>query len=162
LARGIRQAVIVGSGLDSRAYRLQWPTGVVVYEIDQPAVISLKSATMAGLNAQPATELHSVGTDLREDWAKALQESGFDPTAATAWILEGLMIGYLPSAAQLRMLHQITALSAPGSQLIADHVPRGAASLEALLLDLTANWRRRCLELGIDVDVDSGIDFAGP
>ena len=48
---GVRQAVILASGLDTRAYRLQWPAGTVVYEIDQPQVIEFKTRTLAGLGA---------------------------------------------------------------------------------------------------------------
>jgi methyltransferase (TIGR00027 family) len=145
---GIRQAVIVASGLDSRAYRLKWPADNVLYEIDQPAVIAFKSSTLFHLDALPATELRTVHTDLRHDWPTALRQAGFDPTAPTAWMLEGLMIGYLPADAQNRMLDQITALSAPGSRLIADHLPCSSTSLGSLLQTVTASWRQR----GLDVD----------
>lgn len=148
---GIRQAVIVASGLDSRAYRLKWATDNVVYEIDQPAVIAFKSSTLFHLDALPATELRTVQTDLRHDWPTALRQAGFDPTAPTAWMLEGLMIGYLPADAQNRMLDQITALSAPGSRLIADHLPCSSKSIGSLLQTVTASWRQQGLE----------VDFAG-
>ncbi len=132
---GIRQAVIVASGLDTRAYRLKWPTGNVVYEIDQPAVIAFKGSTLSRLGALPATELCTVDTDLRHDWPTALRQAGFDSAEPTAWMLEGLMIGYLPADAQNRMLDQITALSAPGSRLIADHLtgPNGAGAIKYLI-----------------------------
>jgi methyltransferase (TIGR00027 family) len=151
LATGIRQAVIVGSGLDSRAYRLAWPAGVVIYEIDQPAVLAFKNSTLSELGVIPAAELRTVGTDLRHDWPTALQEAGFDIATPTAWMVEGLMIGYLPGEAQNGMLDYITGLSAPGSQLIADHLPRDSVSVGSLLLDLATTWRQH--------DVD--IDFAG-
>ena len=145
---GIRQAVIVGSGLDSRAYRLKWPTGNILYEIDQPAVIAFKGSTLSRLGVLPATELRTVDTDLRHDWPTALRKAGFDSTAPTAWMLEGLMIGYLPADAQTRMLDEITALSAPGSRLIADHLPGGSKSIGSLLQTVGENWR----QLGLDVD----------
>lgn len=148
LAGGIRQAVIVGSGLDSRAYRLAWPTDAVVYEIDQPEVIAFKNSTLSGISATAAAEIRTVGTDLRHDWPIALQEAGFDVTAPTAWMLEGLMIGYLPGDAQNRMLDAITGFSAPGSQLVADHLPRGSASSGSLLQTLAATWR----DHGVDAD----------
>ncbi|BBZ18423.1 hypothetical protein MGAD_27580 [Mycolicibacterium gadium] len=85
-AAGIRQAVILASGLDSRAYRLSWPEGTVVYEIDQPQVVRFKSATMESIGATPAAEQRTVGIDLREDWPKALCASGFDPHQPTAWV----------------------------------------------------------------------------
>ena len=152
---GIRQAVIVASGLDSRAYRLKWPTDNVVYEIDQPAVIAFKGSTLFRLDALPTTELRTVHTDLRHDWPTALQQAGFDPTAPTAWMLEGLMIGYLPADAQNRMLDQITALSASGSRLIADHLPPRSKSLGSLLQTVTAGWRQH----GLDVDF-GGLTFS--
>ncbi len=81
-AAGIRQAVILASGLDSRPYRLPWPQGTVVYEIDQPKVIEFKTTTMAAIGATPTAERRAVSIDLREDWPAALRRSGFDDTAA--------------------------------------------------------------------------------
>jgi methyltransferase (TIGR00027 family) len=152
-ASGIRQTVVVGSGLDSRAYRLAWPADAVVFEIDQPEVLAFKNSTLSQLGATPAAELRTVGIDLRHDWPTALREAGFDVTTPTAWLLEGLMIGYLPGEAQDRMLDHITDLSAPGSQLAADHLPRDSMSIGSLMRDLAATWRQH----GFDVD----IDFAG-
>lgn len=80
--------MIVASGLDSRAYRLPWPAGTTVYEIDQPEVIAFKTATLAEIGAAPTAELRTVGVDLREDWPAALQASGFDPSKPTAWLAE--------------------------------------------------------------------------
>lgn len=112
---GIRQAVILAAGLDSRAYRLPWPSGTTVFEVDQPQVIEFKTATLSGLGAQPTADRRTVAVDLREDWPAALREAGFDPTQRTAWIAEGLL-GYLPADAQDRLLDQIGALSVPGSR----------------------------------------------
>ena len=69
--RGIRQAVILASGLDARAYRLHWPAGTTVYEIDQPAVIEFKTTTLADLGASPTADRRSVAIDLRHDWARS-------------------------------------------------------------------------------------------
>ena len=81
-AAGIRQAVILASGLDSRPYRLPWPQGSTVYEIDQPKVIEFKSTTMTEIGATPTAERRAVSIDLREDWPAALRRSGFDDDAA--------------------------------------------------------------------------------
>jgi methyltransferase (TIGR00027 family) len=113
---GIRQAVILASGLDSRAYRLPWPAGTTVYEVDQPQVIDFKTTTLAGLGAQPTADRRAVAIDLRDDWPAALKRAGFHPTQRTAWIAEGLL-GYLTAEAQDRLLDQITALSVSGSRL---------------------------------------------
>src|SRR6201994_3553691 len=69
---GIRQAVILASGLDTRAYRLPWPAGTVVYEIDQPDVIEFKTRTLAGLDAAPTAVRRTVAIYLRDDWPAAL------------------------------------------------------------------------------------------
>lgn len=113
-AAGIRQAVILAAGLDSRAFRLSWPSGTTVFEVDQPQVIEFKTATLSGLGAQPTADRRTVAVDLREDWPAALREAGFDQSQRTAWIAEGLL-GYLPADAQDRLLDQITALSVSGS-----------------------------------------------
>src|SRR3984893_19290688 len=96
---GIRQAVIVAAGLDSRAYRLPWPEGTVVYEVDMPNVIELKTSTLNKLGAEPTAERRTVAVDLRDDWPAALQAAGFDPQAPSAWSAEGLLV-YLPPEAQ--------------------------------------------------------------
>jgi methyltransferase (TIGR00027 family) len=119
---GIRQAVILASGLDSRAYRLTWPAGTTVYEIDQPDVIEFKTRTLAELGAEPRAERRAVAMDLRYDWPSALIEAGFDPNQPTAWSAEGLL-GYLPPDAQDRLLDAITELSAPGSRVAVESVP---------------------------------------
>ncbi|MGB8406277.1 MAG: class I SAM-dependent methyltransferase [Mycobacterium sp.] len=119
---GIRQAVILASGLDARAYRLNWPAGTVVYEIDQPEVIAFKTQTLAELGAAPTTDRRTVSIDLREDWITALKDNGFDPSTPTAWIAEGLLI-YLPPEAQDKLFDNINDLSAPGSTLATEFVP---------------------------------------
>ena len=119
---GIRQAVILASGLDSRAYRLAWPSGTTVYEIDQPDVIEFKTKTLAELGAEPTAKRRTVAMDLRYDWPSALIEEGFDPNQPTAWSAEGLL-GYLPPDAQDRLLDTITELSAPGSRVAVESVP---------------------------------------
>jgi methyltransferase (TIGR00027 family) len=124
----VRQAVILASGLDSRAYRLPWPDGTVVYEIDQPQVIEAKTAAMADIGATPTADRRAVAVDLRDDWPEALRRAGFDTTQPTAWSAEGLLV-YLPPEAQDRLFDDITALSAPGSQLSTEYHPDGGASL---------------------------------
>ena len=121
LSAGIRQAVILASGLDTRAYRLPWPREAVVFEIDQPQVIEFKTRVLEGLGAGPAANRRTVPIDLRDDWPTALRDSGFDSGIPTAWIAEGLLI-YLPPDAQDRLFDNITALSAPGSRLATEHM----------------------------------------
>ena len=147
-AAGIRQAVILASGLDSRSYRLPWADGTVVYEIDQPRVIEFKTTTMAAIGATPAAELRTVGVDLREDWSKALRDSGFDPQSPTAWSAEGLLV-YLPPDAQDRLFDDITALSAPGSRLATEFHPDAAAGIGARAKAISDQFS----DTGIDLDI---------
>jgi methyltransferase (TIGR00027 family) len=119
---GVRQAVILAAGLDARAYRLPWPDGTTVYELDQPEVIAFKSETLGGLGARPKAERRAVAVDLRDDWPRALRDNGFDPTQPTAWIAEGLLI-YLPSEAQDLLFDRVDELSAPGSRIATEHIP---------------------------------------
>ena len=147
---GIRQAVILASGLDARAYRLAWPADMTVFEIDQPEVIEFKTSTLAGLGAAPQTDLRTVAIDLRQDWPTALREAGLDKNRPTAWIAEGLF-GYLPPAAQDALLENITALSAPGSRLACEAVPvRPEVDKEQAretMRKASAKWREHGLEL---------------
>ncbi len=147
-AAGIRQAVILASGLDSRPYRLPWPQGSTVYEIDQPKVIEFKSTTMTAIGATPTAERRAVSIDLREDWPAALRRSGFDETQPTAWSAEGLLV-YLPPEAQDRLFDNITALSAPGSQLATEYHPDGGATVAERTKAMRAQWEQH----GFDVDL---------
>ena len=120
-AAGIRQIVILASGLDSRAYRLQWPIGTTVYELDQPKVLEYKTATLDQHGAAPAAVRREVPIDLRFDWPKALRDAGFDASVPTAWLAEGLLM-YLPADAQDRLFERVTESSAPGSRIAAETV----------------------------------------
>lgn len=146
-ASGIRQVVILAAGLDSRAYRLEWPSGTAVYEIDQPRVLEYKAEILSSHGADPAAVRHAVAVDLRDDWPAALTDAGFDPQRPTAWLAEGLL-AYLPSDAQDRLFEMCTALSAPGSQL----------AVEAFNMKVTGNkqrWNRMRDRLGLDFNVET-------
>ena len=155
-AAGVRQAVILASGLDSRAFRLAWPPGTVVYEIDQPAVIDFKNRVLGDLGAQPTAERRTVGIDLRGDWPAALRDAGFDPGAPTAWLAEGLLI-YLPPDAQDRLFDTITALSVPGSTMATEYAPGIIEFDFEKARDRAAMMRER----GLDIDMASLI-YPGP
>ncbi|OBI11695.1 SAM-dependent methyltransferase [Mycobacterium sp. E2327] len=116
VSAGIRQVVILAAGLDSRAYRLDWPDGTVVYEIDLPKVLEYKAETLAAHGAAPVVDRRPVPVDLRHDWPQALRDAGFDATRPTAWLAEGLL-PFLPAAAQEAMFASIDALSGPGSRV---------------------------------------------
>ncbi|MEU5626836.1 MULTISPECIES: class I SAM-dependent methyltransferase [Streptomyces] len=111
-----RQVVLLGAGLDTRAFRLDWPPGCVLYEIDRDGVLAFKHKVLGAASAVPRTTRVPIPTDLRDDWAGALTDAGFDPAAPTVWLVEGLLF-YLPSAAESYLIGAVDRLSAPGSAL---------------------------------------------
>jgi methyltransferase (TIGR00027 family) len=113
---GIEQAVIVAAGLDSRAYRLDWPAHATVFEVDQPKVLGFKAAVLAEHGVRPRCHRAQVGADLRGDWPTALRTAGFEPDQPAAWSVEGLL-PYLTGPAQDSLFTRIGELSAPGSRL---------------------------------------------
>ena len=131
VASGIRQVVILASGLDSRSWRLSWPDGTTVYELDQAKVLEFKSSTLDNYGAKPAANLVSVAVDLRQDWPTALQQAGFDAAAPTMWSAEGLL-RYLPAAAQDLLFERIDSLSAPGSRLATNGPSKNAVNPDLL------------------------------
>lgn len=129
-AAGIRQVVILASGLDSRAYRIDWPADTVVFEIDQPKVLEYKGQTLAANGVRPSAQRHEVPVDLRNDWPAALRDAGFDPSRPTAWLAEGLLM-YLPADAQDSLFERITELSAAGSRIAVETAGRHAPERRA-------------------------------
>lgn len=154
-AAGIGQVVILASGLDARAYRLPWPAGTTVFEIDQPQVLEFKAATIADLGAEPTAEVRNVPVDLRHDWPSALRQAGFDAGRPAAWAAEGL-IGFLPPEAQDRLLDNITELSADGSQLVAEVFANTGTSGDALNA-ASEKWRQGGLDIAL-----GDLGFPGP
>ena len=156
---GITQAVILASGLDARGYRLQWPAGTVVYEVDQPQVIDFKSRTLAELGATPTADRRVVAVDLRDDWPAALRAAGFDPAQPAAWSAEGLL-GYLPPEAQDRLLDTITELSAPGSRLAVESAPNPEPGDEDKMKERMQQISERWRAHGFDLDM-AGLVYFG-
>ena len=152
---GIRQVVILAAGLDSRAYRLDWPTGTTAFEIDQPKVLDYKTSTLDAHGGLPKARRVPVAVDLRDDWPAALLAAGFDPAQPTAWLAEGLL-PYLPGDAQDRLFDLVTAHSAAGSRIAVEafnlHPSQYSSEKRALRRERTAQLRER---LGLDLDVDT-------
>lgn len=145
---GVRQAVILAAGLDARTYRLPWPHGTTVYELDQPEVIAFKDQTLAALGAEPKADRRAIAVDLRDDWPKALRDNGFDPTQPTAWIAEGLLI-YLPPDAQDLLFDRIDELSASGSHVATEHIPDVSMFSDERAQDI----RARLSKYGHDIEM---------
>lgn len=122
----VRRVVIVAAGLDSRAFRLRWRAGTVVYELDQPMVVAAKAELLAG--QRPRCDRVTIGVDLADDWTADLRSAGLDPRTPTVWLIEGLL-QYLDEASVRTLFARIDALSAAGSVLAYDVV--GKTLLEA-------------------------------
>jgi methyltransferase (TIGR00027 family) len=152
---GLRQSVILAAGLDARAYRLSWPPGSVVYEVDQPKVVEFKSTAMSNLSAAPVADRRTVSIDLREDWPADLRHSGFDVTQPTSWSAEGLLM-YLPPEAQDRLFDNITDLSAPGSKLATEYHPDSGPTMTQRAQEFNDRWAK----FGCDIDL-SGLFYDG-
>ncbi|MCV7258483.1 class I SAM-dependent methyltransferase [Mycobacterium shimoidei] len=132
---GVRQVVILAAGLDSRAYRLSWPAGTTIFELDQPAVLDFKREVLTDLGATPHAERREVAVDLRDDWPQALRDNGFDPAKPSAWLAEGLVI-YLPAHAQHQLYTGIDGLAGSGSHVaIEDGAPMSAEALAAAIAE---------------------------
>ena len=147
VSAGIRQVVILAAGLDSRAYRLNWPAGTAVYEIDQPQVLEYKTGILEQHGAVATASRHPVPVDLRDDWPAALAAAGFDRAQPTAWLAEGLL-PYLPGDAQDRLFKMFTALSAPGSRVAVEVFGMNSRSN-------SQRWLRMRERLGLDVNVQA-------
>jgi methyltransferase (TIGR00027 family) len=145
-ASGCRQVVLLAAGLDTRAFRLVWPAGVRLFELDLPELLELKERVLADRKAEPRCERTVLAVDLREDWGRRLTDAGFDPSAPTAWLIEGLLI-YLTVEEAAGLLTVLGGLSAPGSQVSCEHRDNAANSILAKaratreMDEVTALWK---------------------
>jgi len=117
--RGVRQIAILAAGLDARAYRLSFPAGTRLFEVDRPEVLAYKDRVLAAAGATPRCARATLGADLTRPWAARLSALGFRSDAPSAWLVEGLL-PYLREREVRRLLAQISRLAAPGSALALD------------------------------------------
>ncbi|MFF3484103.1 class I SAM-dependent methyltransferase [Streptomyces sp. NPDC002701] len=113
---GPRQVVLLGAGLDTRAFRLDWPSDCKVFEIDRAGVLAFKHQVLTDLAATPKVKRVPVPADLRADWVSALTTVGFDPAAPSVWLAEGLFF-YLPAPAETYLIDTVDRLTTKGSAL---------------------------------------------
>jgi methyltransferase (TIGR00027 family) len=118
---GIKQVVFVAAGMDTRAFRLTWPAGTTVYEVDHAALIAEKHNRLMRLNAEATVERRAVKADLAQEWLPALEQAGFDPAVPTLWVAEGLLF-FLTEEQATQLLNTLGSASAPGSWLAVDVV----------------------------------------
>jgi methyltransferase (TIGR00027 family) len=156
------QTVILGAGLDTRAYRLPWTDDARVLELDLATVLEFKAEVLAGLSAEPECELVSVPADLSRSWAEQLQAAGFDRNQPTTWVIEGLL-PYLDADAQLLTLQEVAALSAPGSRAVIERavaLPR-TEDFEAMLREFSIQTGLPMSELLARADPPDPARFLG-
>jgi methyltransferase (TIGR00027 family) len=146
---GISQVVVLAAGLDTRAFRLDWPAGARLFELDQPAVLAFKDSVLHKETAVPQCVRTTVGVDLRHHWAQTLTESGFNPSRPAVWIAEGLL-QYLPADAERALFEQIDALSATGSHLVVERT--------ANLASLAGGGRLREISERTGIPMDQLVD----
>jgi methyltransferase (TIGR00027 family) len=144
LASPCRQVVLVAAGLDTRAFRLPWPAGVRLFELDLPELLTYKENVLSSQQAVPQCDRTLVPVDLRDDWPPALIAAGLQPNEPTAWLIEGLLV-YLTAEDAAKVLARVTDLSAPGSQISCEHRDQqrnlAQAPASERLRRLTAMWQ---------------------
>ncbi|MET8541871.1 SAM-dependent methyltransferase [Kitasatospora sp. NPDC004799] len=118
LAAGADQVVLLAAGLDTRAYRLDWPSGTRVFELDLAPVLAFKDQVLDGLGAAPHAERTALPADLLDPgWPERLRAAGFDPARRSVWLAEGLLV-YLTPEEAAGLLTAVAGLAAPGSRLL--------------------------------------------
>ncbi len=115
-AGGCRQVVILGAGLDARAFRLDWPPGTRLWELDLPAVLEFKAQVVRSEGWRPACDRRKLAVDLSADWGGELIDAGLDAAAPVVWLAEGLL-AYLTEQAGDQIVSIAADLSVSGSRL---------------------------------------------
>jgi methyltransferase (TIGR00027 family) len=139
---GARQVVLLAAGMDARAFRLDWPSGTWLYELDRPEVLDAKDEVLTRTGARPACERRAIGADLEHpSWSEALLEAGYEPREPSVWLVEGLLF-YLDRTAVRDLLGLAGTLTAPGSLLGLDLVNKDLLNYPATQPLLAAFTRR--------------------
>ncbi|MEU1283359.1 SAM-dependent methyltransferase [Kitasatospora sp. NPDC005856] len=156
-AAGADQVVLLAAGLDTRAYRLDWPAGTRVFELDLDPVLGFKKQILEGLGAVPQAERTALPADLLDPtWPERLVAAGFDPARRSVWLAEGLLV-YLTPEEAAAVLTAVTGLAAPGSRLLLEQgrdVSR--TPHDPALAHMIALWRG-----GLGPDTDGWLDGNG-
>ena len=112
------QLVILGAGLDTRAYRLEALRGTRVFEVDFGEVLAAKQEILAGETTMALAHAQVSANLASDDWASSLASAGFREEEPSCWLLEGLT-GYLQEAELTALLEEAARRAAPGSSLLA-------------------------------------------
>lgn len=123
VAPAIPQVVLLGAGLDTRAWRLPWAAGTTMLEVDRAELLDAKDTVLGEAGAVARCVRRPVPADLAGDWPTALARAGFDRRLPTAWLAEGVLF-YLPTDVIGAILGAVTSLSSAGSRLGLDILNR--------------------------------------
>jgi methyltransferase (TIGR00027 family) len=138
---GVRQVVLLGAGMDSRASRLDWPEGLDLYEIDRPAVLAAKQRVLDAIEAPPRCARHTVPAALDAGWEDGLLAAGYLPDRRSIWLLEGILY-YLTEEHAHRTLESVRRLTTSASVVSGD-VVNGAflrSPMTEGMLRIYADW----------------------
>ncbi len=127
----LRQVLILGAGTDTRAFRLQWPAGVRLFELDHEAILAPKEEALRKLRAQSTCDRRTVVADLRHSWRSKLVATGFDERRPAAVLLIG-RLAFLDRPTVERVFRALRTICAPGSWIGLDFV--SARSLKSTFL----------------------------
>lgn len=117
LAHGAKQIVVLGAGLDGRAFRMADLEGLRVYEVDHPNTQRDKKERLAKAGIQPIADVVFVPVDFEKDRLDdSLRQAGLSPSIPSFWIWEGVTV-YLTRDAVRSTLFAIADMSAPGSRV---------------------------------------------
>lgn len=136
------QVVMLAAGMDTRAFRLDWPAGTTIFEVDRDDVFDYKEPILARLGAAPRCDRRLVRADLALDWLPRLMDAGFNPARPTAFVIEGLLM-YLDPEAVDRLFETLARVAVDGSWMGGDIV-----NSEMLTSPFVAPMLKRFEELG--------------
>lgn len=160
-AAGIRQFVVLGAALDTRAFRLPWPDGAVLYEVDRPDILRYKVTTLTAHGARTRIDRRPAVVYRGMAWPRALWNAGFNHNQPTAWLAEGLLP--LPDSAQDTIMSEIDGLSAPGSRLAFDDaLGRRAGRSDASDWLTSRGWWSEVTEARTFPELSGGAELPSP
>ncbi|CAI9116752.1 OLC1v1017986C1 [Oldenlandia corymbosa var. corymbosa] len=154
-AGGAAQIVLLGAGMDTRAYRLSYLKESKVFEVDFPEVMQTKATILQAAAGSTTKDQHPVMTakslsrvaaDLRDnDWLQELQKVGFEPEQNTVWILEGILyyLSYSDATEVLKIIAESCKLA--HTVLLADFMNKQSTALCSSIFRFYCDWPEQLL-----------------
>jgi methyltransferase (TIGR00027 family) len=138
---GCGQVVIVGAGLDMRAFRLDLPSSLVIFELDTAVILDFKEDIVTACRGEPRCQRTAVAANLEHhDWQPRLDRSGFCAEMATLWLLEGVL-PYLDRGDAKNLFLAISQRSPIGSRLVLDLPELNAVRSTPAMREITDLWK---------------------